>query len=174
MNRSIADFGTTELIADSGGVVLTRTSDGSIVGGIGVSGRSSEEDEAVAIAARCVVALVPSEAIGLAVLYLFGSPGRAPAGQGAYFLSLAVDVLAPWLASRAVRALVRDTKGGSNCTQPSTDMEATQPGLADVELIRSVLDRYPDEIGMTKQSRSARYSSTSATSRKTGASRALF
>ena len=29
--------------------MLTRTSDGSIVGGIGVSGRSSEEDEAVAI-----------------------------------------------------------------------------------------------------------------------------
>jgi uncharacterized protein GlcG (DUF336 family) len=57
MNRSIADFGTTELIADPGGVVLTRTSDGSIVGGIGVSGRSSEEDEAVAVAARAVLTL---------------------------------------------------------------------------------------------------------------------
>jgi uncharacterized protein GlcG (DUF336 family) len=57
MNRSTADFGNTQLMADAGGVVLTRSSDGAIVGGIGVSGRSSEEDEAVAVAARAALTL---------------------------------------------------------------------------------------------------------------------
>jgi uncharacterized protein GlcG (DUF336 family) len=57
MNRSTADFGNAELIADPGGVVLTRSSDGAIVGGIGVSGRSSEEDEAIAVDARAALTL---------------------------------------------------------------------------------------------------------------------
>ncbi len=57
MGRTTADFGTPDLIADPGGVVLTRSSDGAIVGGIGVSGRSSEEDEAIAIEGRAALSL---------------------------------------------------------------------------------------------------------------------
>jgi uncharacterized protein GlcG (DUF336 family) len=56
-SRTIVDFGTSDLIADPGGVVLTRASDGAILGGIGVSGRSSEEDEAIALEGRASLKL---------------------------------------------------------------------------------------------------------------------
>ncbi len=45
--RSVTEFGDPNLLALQGGVVIT-TADGSVLGGIGVSGRLAEEDEAIA------------------------------------------------------------------------------------------------------------------------------
>lgn len=45
--RSVTEFGDPNLIALQGGVVITNPADGSVLGGIGVSGRLAEEDEAV-------------------------------------------------------------------------------------------------------------------------------
>jgi len=50
--RTLADFGTEALILDSGGLAITREPNGPVLGGIGVSGRSSEEDEEIALAGR--------------------------------------------------------------------------------------------------------------------------
>lgn len=46
--RTLADFGNPDLYAGGGGVVITRESDGYILGGIGVSGRTDEEDQQLA------------------------------------------------------------------------------------------------------------------------------
>lgn len=46
--RSISEFGDPNLLALQGGVVITRSSDGAVLGAVGVSGRSSQEDEDVA------------------------------------------------------------------------------------------------------------------------------
>ena len=46
--RSVTEFGDPNLIALQGGVVITNPSDGSVLGGIGVSGMAAEEDEAIA------------------------------------------------------------------------------------------------------------------------------
>ena len=46
--RSVTEFGDPNLIALQGGVVITNPSDGSVLGGIGVSGLAAEEDEAIA------------------------------------------------------------------------------------------------------------------------------
>ena len=46
--RSVTEFGDPNLIALQGGVVITNSSDGSVLGGIGVSGLAAEEDEAIA------------------------------------------------------------------------------------------------------------------------------
>jgi glc operon protein GlcG len=45
--RSVTEFGDPNLLALQGGVVITNPADGSALGGIGVSGRLSEEDEAL-------------------------------------------------------------------------------------------------------------------------------
>jgi len=45
--RSVTEFGDPNLIALQGGVVITNPTDKSVLGGIGVSGRLSEEDEAI-------------------------------------------------------------------------------------------------------------------------------
>ena len=45
--RSVTEFGDPNLIALQGGVVITNPADKSVLGGIGVSGRLSEEDEAI-------------------------------------------------------------------------------------------------------------------------------
>jgi len=59
--RTLADFGTDALILDSGGLVITREANGPVLGGIGVSGRSSEEDEEIALAGRATLHLTPFE-----------------------------------------------------------------------------------------------------------------
>ncbi|MGH8057458.1 MAG: GlcG/HbpS family heme-binding protein, partial [Candidatus Entotheonellia bacterium] len=46
--RSVTEFGDPNLIALQGGVVIANPTDGSVLGGIGVSGRLAEEDEAIA------------------------------------------------------------------------------------------------------------------------------
>ena len=46
--RSVSDFGDPSMIALQGGVVIQRSSDEAFLGGIGVSGLSAEEDEAMA------------------------------------------------------------------------------------------------------------------------------
>ncbi|MBI3327323.1 MAG: heme-binding protein [Nitrospinae bacterium] len=45
--RSVTEFGDPNLIALQGGVVITNPADGSVLGGIGVSGLAAEEDEAI-------------------------------------------------------------------------------------------------------------------------------
>jgi glc operon protein GlcG len=55
VGRTIADLGNPELVLDAGGAVIARESDGAILGGIGVSGRSSEEDEEIARAGRAAL-----------------------------------------------------------------------------------------------------------------------
>ena len=55
--RTLADFGSSDLILDAGGLVITRSRDGVVLGGIGVSGRSSEEDEEIARAGRQALSL---------------------------------------------------------------------------------------------------------------------
>ena len=47
--RSVADYGDPNLVgATRGGVVIRRSQDGHVLGGIGVSGGTPEEDDAVA------------------------------------------------------------------------------------------------------------------------------
>ena len=46
--RSVAEMGDPQLAAVQGGVVVLHRSTGAILGGIGVSGLSAEEDEALA------------------------------------------------------------------------------------------------------------------------------
>ncbi len=46
--RTVAELGDPNLAAVQGGVVVLRPSDGVVLGGIGVSGRPSEDDEALA------------------------------------------------------------------------------------------------------------------------------
>ena len=46
--RSVAEMGDPQLAAVQGGVVILHRSTGAILGGIGVSGLSAEEDEALA------------------------------------------------------------------------------------------------------------------------------
>jgi glc operon protein GlcG len=46
--RSVTEFGDPNLLAAQGGVVITNPADQSVLGGIGVSGLSAEEDEALA------------------------------------------------------------------------------------------------------------------------------
>ena len=46
--RSVAEMGDPQLAAVQGGVVVLHPSTGAILGGIGVSGLSAEEDEALA------------------------------------------------------------------------------------------------------------------------------
>jgi len=46
--RSVAEMGDPQLAAVQGGVVVVHRSTGAILGGIGVSGLSAEEDEALA------------------------------------------------------------------------------------------------------------------------------
>ena len=46
MDRSLADFSDPMLIPWQGGIVIARP-DGAVLGGIGVSGRRSDEDEAI-------------------------------------------------------------------------------------------------------------------------------
>jgi uncharacterized protein GlcG (DUF336 family) len=43
----VAEFGEPNLLAAQGGVVITNSADQSVLGGIGVSGLSAEEDEAL-------------------------------------------------------------------------------------------------------------------------------
>jgi uncharacterized protein GlcG (DUF336 family) len=44
--RSVTEFGDPNLLAAQGGVVITNPADQSVLGGIGVSGLTAEEDEA--------------------------------------------------------------------------------------------------------------------------------
>ena len=44
----MAEYGDPELTAGQGGVVIVRSSDGTIMGGIGVSGLLAPEDEDIA------------------------------------------------------------------------------------------------------------------------------
>jgi glc operon protein GlcG len=46
--RSVTEFGDPNLIALQGGVVILHPADRSVLGGIGVSGLTAEEDEAIA------------------------------------------------------------------------------------------------------------------------------
>jgi uncharacterized protein GlcG (DUF336 family) len=46
--RSVTEFGDPNLLAAQGGVVITNPADQSVLGGIGVSGLTAEEDEALA------------------------------------------------------------------------------------------------------------------------------
>jgi len=46
--RSVTEFGDPNLLALQGGVVITNPADQSALGGIGVSGLTAEEDEALA------------------------------------------------------------------------------------------------------------------------------
>ena len=46
---SIAGYGNPNFTGGMGGLVVTRASDGAVMGGVGVSGRSNEEDEELAI-----------------------------------------------------------------------------------------------------------------------------
>ena len=46
--RSVAELGDPNLAAVQGGVVVVRPSDGAVLGGIGVSGRSAQDDENLA------------------------------------------------------------------------------------------------------------------------------
>jgi uncharacterized protein GlcG (DUF336 family) len=46
--RSVTEFGDPNLLALQGGVVITNPADQSVLGGIGVSGLTAEEDEALA------------------------------------------------------------------------------------------------------------------------------
>jgi glc operon protein GlcG len=46
--RSVTEFGDPNLLALQGGVVITHPADQSVLGGIGVSGLTAEEDEALA------------------------------------------------------------------------------------------------------------------------------
>jgi glc operon protein GlcG len=46
--RSVSDFGDQNMVAVQGGVIIQRLSDKAFLGGIGVSGLSAEEDEAMA------------------------------------------------------------------------------------------------------------------------------
>ena len=46
--ESVAEYGDPELTAGQGGVVIVRSSDGTIMGGIGVSGLLAPEDEDIA------------------------------------------------------------------------------------------------------------------------------
>jgi glc operon protein GlcG len=46
--RSVTEFGDPNLLAAQGGVVITNPTDQSVLGGIGVSGLTAEEDEALA------------------------------------------------------------------------------------------------------------------------------
>ena len=46
--RSLLEFNDPNLVALQGGVVVKRPSDGAVLGGIGVSGRRSDEDEVIA------------------------------------------------------------------------------------------------------------------------------
>lgn len=48
MGRSMSDFGDPNMIALQGGVIIQRPGDNAFLGAIGVSGLSSEEDEAIA------------------------------------------------------------------------------------------------------------------------------
>jgi len=44
----VTEFGDPNLIALQGGVAITNPADQSVLGGIGVSGLTAEEDEAIA------------------------------------------------------------------------------------------------------------------------------
>jgi glc operon protein GlcG len=46
--RSVTEFGDPNLLAAQGGVMITNPADQSVLGGIGVSGLTAEEDEALA------------------------------------------------------------------------------------------------------------------------------
>src|SRR5215510_8519345 len=46
--RSVTEFGDPNLLAAQGGVVITNPADQSVLGAIGVSGLTAEEDEALA------------------------------------------------------------------------------------------------------------------------------
>ena len=47
--RSVADYGDPKLVgASRGGVVISRSQDGRVLGGIGISGGTPEEDDVVA------------------------------------------------------------------------------------------------------------------------------
>jgi uncharacterized protein GlcG (DUF336 family) len=50
LGRSVRDFPNPNFIGGPGGLVLRDPTDGAILGGIGVSGRSGEEDQIVALA----------------------------------------------------------------------------------------------------------------------------
>jgi len=48
IGRSVSDFGDPNMVAVQGGVVIQRSDDEAFLGGVGVSGLSAEEDEAMA------------------------------------------------------------------------------------------------------------------------------
>jgi uncharacterized protein GlcG (DUF336 family) len=48
MGMAIADFGQPNFTGGGGGIVITRPSDGLVLGGLGVSGRTNEEDQELA------------------------------------------------------------------------------------------------------------------------------
>ncbi len=48
LGRSASDLGDPNLLAIQGGIVITSPADKSVIGSIGVRGRASEEDEAIA------------------------------------------------------------------------------------------------------------------------------
>lgn len=47
---SIVNYGNPNFTGGAGGLVITQVSDGMVMGGIGVSGRSNDEDEELAVA----------------------------------------------------------------------------------------------------------------------------
>ena len=48
MGRSVSEFGDPNMVGVQGGVVIQRASDSASLGGVGVSGLRSDEDEALA------------------------------------------------------------------------------------------------------------------------------
>tara|TARA_B100000029_G_C17514395_1_gene937510 strand:+ start:669 stop:1088 length:420 start_codon:yes stop_codon:yes gene_type:complete len=48
MGRSISEMGDSNLVGVQGGIAIQRTSDGALLGAIGVSGLAAEEDESLA------------------------------------------------------------------------------------------------------------------------------
>ena len=48
MGRNISDFGDSNLIALKGGITIINRADNSVIGAIGVSGLTADQDEMIA------------------------------------------------------------------------------------------------------------------------------